>query len=127
MFSDHCRRPIAVVIRACASAAILLLTVPAPLAQARPSPNPATSGLSVANCPLTRVGTQFVRCDNLTGAGVPAPPWIPELASGKAIHKLDPVDHGSGQDVPPAGRALHDSRCRSCVARWRCERSRSSH
>jgi hypothetical protein len=92
MLSDHCRQPIAVVIRACASAAsvILLLTVPALLAQASPTPNPATSGLSAANCPLTRVGTQFVRCDNLTGAGVPAPSWIPELASGKTTHKLDP-------------------------------------
>jgi hypothetical protein len=29
-------------------------------------------------CPLTRIGTQLVRCDNLTGAGVPAPFWIPE-------------------------------------------------
>jgi hypothetical protein len=29
-----------------------------------------------ANCPLRRVGTQFVRCDNLTGNGVPAPAWI---------------------------------------------------
>jgi hypothetical protein len=30
------------------------------------------------NCPLTRIGTQFVRCDNLTGAGVAAPRWVPE-------------------------------------------------
>jgi len=30
-------------------------------------------------CPLRRVGDQFVRCDNLTGAGVPAPTWIPLL------------------------------------------------
>lgn len=27
-------------------------------------------------CELTRVGSQFVRCDNLTGAGVPAPEWV---------------------------------------------------
>ena len=33
---------------------------------------------SVAVCPLERVGTQFVRCDNLTGNGVPAPLFIPE-------------------------------------------------
>ena len=29
-------------------------------------------------CELTRVGSQFVRCDNLTGEGVPAPNWVPE-------------------------------------------------
>jgi hypothetical protein len=29
-----------------------------------------------ASCPLRRVGTQFVRCDNLTGNGVPAPAWV---------------------------------------------------
>jgi len=27
-------------------------------------------------CWLTRVGTQFVRCDNLTGDAVPAPRWV---------------------------------------------------
>lgn len=31
-----------------------------------------------ADCPLERIGTQLVRCDNLTGAGVDAPFWIPE-------------------------------------------------
>jgi hypothetical protein len=29
------------------------------------------------NCPLRRVGDHLVRCDNLTGAGVPAPIWVP--------------------------------------------------
>jgi len=29
--------------------------------------------------PLSRIGTQFVRGDNLTGAGFPAPAWIPVL------------------------------------------------
>ncbi|TPV49412.1 hypothetical protein FJ661_15840 [Pseudarthrobacter phenanthrenivorans] len=33
---------------------------------------------SYADCPLERIGDQFVRCDNLTGAGVKAPFWIPE-------------------------------------------------
>jgi hypothetical protein len=28
------------------------------------------------SCPLTRIGTQLVRCDLLTGAGVPAPYWV---------------------------------------------------
>jgi hypothetical protein len=32
-----------------------------------------------SSCPLARVGTQLVRCDNLTGDGVPAPLWVPEL------------------------------------------------
>jgi hypothetical protein len=31
------------------------------------------------NCPLQRLDRQLVRCDNLTGAGVPAPLFIPEL------------------------------------------------
>lgn len=31
-----------------------------------------------SNCQLKRIGTQFVRCDNLTGNGVPAPSWVPE-------------------------------------------------
>ncbi|MGM9470476.1 hypothetical protein ACS5PJ_00580 [Pseudarthrobacter sp. YS3] len=30
------------------------------------------------DCLLTRLETQLVRCDNLTGAGVSAPYWIPE-------------------------------------------------
>jgi len=30
------------------------------------------------DCPLERIGSQLVRCDNLTGAGVDAPYWIPE-------------------------------------------------
>jgi hypothetical protein len=29
-------------------------------------------------CFLERVGTQLVRCDLLTGEGVPAPSWVPE-------------------------------------------------
>ncbi len=31
------------------------------------------------NCPLQRLDRQLIRCDNLTGAGVPAPLFIPEL------------------------------------------------
>jgi hypothetical protein len=41
-----------------------------------------TSGTSVSSgtpCPLRRVGDRLVRCDDLTGAGVPAPAWIPSL------------------------------------------------
>ena len=41
-----------------------------------------TSGTTVSSgtpCPLRRVGDRLVRCDDLTGAGVPAPAWIPSL------------------------------------------------
>ena len=34
---------------------------------------------SPRRCPLRRIDRQLVRCDNLTGAGVPAPLFIPEL------------------------------------------------
>ena len=54
-------------------------------AAARPDPGPQrTPTPSVhrpPHCPLERIGTQFVRCDDLTGAGVPAPAWIPEYGS----------------------------------------------
>ncbi len=29
-------------------------------------------------CFLARTGTQYVRCDDNTGNGVPAPAWVPE-------------------------------------------------
>ena len=54
-------------------------------AAARPfDPEPApTSRIAFPNsplaCPLRRIDRQLVRCDNLTGAGVPAPLFIPEL------------------------------------------------
>jgi hypothetical protein len=48
-------------------------------ASARPEPAPPAAVVSDPGlCPLTRVGDQFTRCDDLTGAGVPAPAWIPE-------------------------------------------------
>jgi len=34
---------------------------------------------SSLRCPLLRIDRQLIRCDNLTGAGVPAPLFIPEL------------------------------------------------
>lgn len=56
----------------------VLLLAFAPVASAGTnSPVPA-DGPGYGTCPLTRIGTQFVRCDDLTGAGVPAPFWIPE-------------------------------------------------
>lgn len=59
----------------------LLATGVAAPAFARPEPAPAAPSVQshrIGECPLTRVGTQFTRCDDLTGAGVAAPRWIPE-------------------------------------------------
>lgn len=39
---------------------------------------PPVVQLDAPYCFLTRIGTQLVRCDDLTGAGVPAPAWVPE-------------------------------------------------
>lgn len=63
------------------AAGALLATAAAGAAAARPDAPPepvSVQSVSHAKCPLTRVGTQFTRCDDLTGAGVPAPSWIPE-------------------------------------------------
>jgi hypothetical protein len=54
-------------------------------AAARPlDPDPAPRHMiafpdSPMYCPLRRIDRQLVRCDSLTGAGVPAPLFIPEL------------------------------------------------
>lgn len=63
-----------------ASAAALLAVLAATPASAGPDPAPTPAGVQQtdARCLLERVGTQFVRCDDLTGAGVPAPSFIPE-------------------------------------------------
>lgn len=50
------------------------------------APGPAAAGStsdddvlnSYVDCPLERIGTQLVRCDNLTGAGAEAPFWFSE-------------------------------------------------
>ena len=72
---------------ALAVASAVLVALPA---SARPDPGPAlerqvtaaTTSIAPAEdegrCPLRRVGTQFVRCDNLTGNGVAAPAWVLE-------------------------------------------------
>jgi hypothetical protein len=69
------------------TAAITMLTLlvmagGAQAASARPDPadvKPHGVVLPPMSCPLERIGTQLVRCDNFTGAGVAAPAWIPEL------------------------------------------------
>jgi len=45
---------------------------------ARPSP-PVVALVVGPDCPLRRLDRQLVRCDSLTGDGVPAPQFIPEL------------------------------------------------
>jgi len=73
----------------CAAATALLAVTAAIPAQAKEDPGEPTGSSTAVmqtatwqeprNCPLRRVDTQFVRCDDLTGAGVPAPRWVPEL------------------------------------------------
>ncbi|MDQ0575460.1 hypothetical protein [Agromyces albus] len=63
-----------------AGAAFLSLAAAGP-ASARPDTPPPASIVQSSpaqRCQLTRIGNQFVRCDNLTGAGVAAPSWVPE-------------------------------------------------
>ena len=43
-----------------------------------PAPSASASASTNHTCWLQRVGTQLVRCDNLTGNGVAAPLWMPE-------------------------------------------------
>jgi len=63
-----------------AGAALLLSLSLAPAAFARPEPQPPSipSSSYGPDCSLERIGTQYVRCDNLTGHDVPAPSWIHE-------------------------------------------------
>lgn len=63
--------------------ALILATITASPASARQDAGPRSATVkqtrvSDLSCPLTRVGTQLVRCDNLTGHGVPAPLWVRE-------------------------------------------------
>jgi hypothetical protein len=61
--------------------ALALGTAAGPAA-ARQDPGPAAAQVGhvghVGACLLQRVGTQYVRCDDNTGNGVPAPAWVPE-------------------------------------------------
>jgi hypothetical protein len=66
-------------------AALLLAAISAAPASAGPLHDPILSAPSASaidsnnhTCWLQRVGTQLVRCDNLTGNGVAAPLWMPE-------------------------------------------------
>lgn len=67
--------------QAAACAALVAIGLTALPASARPDkgdPLGTTAAVDEGRCALARVGTQFVRCDNLTGNGVAAPAWVPE-------------------------------------------------
>jgi len=68
--------------RAGAGALLSLLALGGAAPTATAKPDPGGSGAASADlseyCPLRRIDTQLVRCDSLTGAGVPAPPFIRE-------------------------------------------------
>lgn len=57
---------------------LLVLPLTAVPAAARQDPGTPTQQASPLTCVLERVGDQLVRCDLLTGNGVPAPTYIPE-------------------------------------------------
>ncbi|KRE91875.1 hypothetical protein [Arthrobacter sp. Soil764] len=61
---------------------VIAAVFPALFLSAGPAPATTYGEDDVLNtyvdCPLERIGTQLVRCDNLTGTGVDAPSWIPE-------------------------------------------------
>jgi len=61
-----------------AAAALLLLLAAGPASARQDSgvlTAPSKSEAS-SSCSLQRVGTQYVKCDNLTGNGVSAPGWV---------------------------------------------------
>ena len=67
---------------AAALLALLLVGSGGSTASARPDPiDVGTTGRATpaSSCELRRIDTQLVRCDNLTGAGVSAPLFVPEL------------------------------------------------
>jgi hypothetical protein len=64
---------------AAAAAATIIAGLTATPAAARPDPGDLISPRFSSYCALNRIGTQLVRCDDLTGGGVPAPVWVPEL------------------------------------------------
>ncbi|MCW2809888.1 MAG: hypothetical protein JWP61_346 [Friedmanniella sp.] len=67
--------------------AVLLTLAGTPAAMARPDadvqPTVAVAPAR-AHCALERIGTQAVRCDDLTGDGVAASPVLPVQVSGVA-------------------------------------------
>ena len=81
------RHTIRQVIAPSTAAALILLLAAGP-ASARQEAGPATAPASDKNtshCSLERVGTQYVRCDNLTGNGASAPGWLPSGSVRTAV------------------------------------------
>ena len=70
-------------INAAAGAGLLLALLPGSASASQDRGDAVSNRVSVRSeaCALERVGTQYVRCDNLTGAGVPAPSWVPQQPS----------------------------------------------
>jgi hypothetical protein len=75
-----------------AASAALLFACSISTASAKPDPDGpvpnAGSWFYPGNCVLKRIGSQLVRCDSLTGAGVSAPLWIPELLAATTVVPL---------------------------------------
>jgi len=70
---------------ALAAGAALLVSLSAAPAFAREEPQPRSipAAFYGPHCSLERIGTQYVRGDNLTGPDVPAPSWIHEQGSSE--------------------------------------------
>lgn len=65
---------------AAAAAATIIAGLSVIPAAARPDPGESIPPrFYERNCLLSRIDTQLIRCDNLTGAGVPAPVGVPAL------------------------------------------------
>jgi hypothetical protein len=65
------------------AAAIVVVVSGAAPSSARPEPGPSLPRTTDARqCTLERVGTQLVRCDDLTGNGVSAPLSVAPRADG---------------------------------------------
>jgi hypothetical protein len=61
------------------AAALVLISLTATPSSARQDAGPSLPHTTNdGRCRLQRVDTQFVRCDDLTGNGVPAPGYVPE-------------------------------------------------
>jgi hypothetical protein len=75
MNNDGIRRSYLTLTASGAGLLAALLPIPANVAYGPEATQART--LASQSCSLERVELQYVRCDNLTGAGLPAPPWVP--------------------------------------------------
>ena len=104
--NDHHRRPLTprLAIATTAVLTALLLGTGPGTAAARPDAGPAivTDGQD-DGCSLARVGTQYVRCDDNTGNGVPAPRGSP---SGEPTRH----HHGGPEPERVRGRSYADQK-----------------